>query len=152
MLKHCITILILFVNTLPILARTNAEIGIELYQVANKIKETNKYISDEMKDNIATFLIEANLLGFNEKKAKWKQLSSEWFYDSTSLNNLNLRYIGVYKSQDGKTMGIFDVNCEDENDVQERYFGYVNTTEVYFSAPPKKQKGHSKGFYKTFCK
>lgn len=143
--------LLVFVN-LDSSARTNSEIGAELYKIANIVKINSLYKSDEMKDNIASFLMDANMIGFDESNAVWKKLSSGWFYDSQSIKHYHLRHIGVYKSLDGQIMGVFDVNCEDINDVQERYFGYVKTTEVYFSLSVKPQLGHNKAFIKTFCK
>ena len=152
MLKFYVTVLILFFNILPTYARTNAEIGIELYNIANVVKLTNAHKADEMKDNIAQFLIETNLIGFNEERAIWENLQNGWLYDKSSVKHYNLRHIGVYKAADDKTMGIFDVNCENINDINGKYFGYVNTTEVYFTTKTSKHRGHSKGLYKTFCK
>ena len=152
MLKLYFAILILFLSIQPISARTNAEIGAELYNIANVVKNTSQHKSNEMKENIAKFLIEANIIGFDETKSIWVKLPSGWLYDKASVKHYNLRHIGIYKSNDNKTMGIFDVNCEDINDPQNRFFGYVATTEVYFTTETKRQRGHSKGFYKTFCK
>jgi len=146
-----LTVILIF-TILPLQARTNSEIGNELYKIANNVKEFNIHEAEKMKDNIASFLIDINIIGFNEDQAQWHPISNYWSYDKKSLNKFHLRYIGVYKSNDNKIMGVFDLNCEDINDVQNKYFGYVNTTEVYFSNNTTRQKGHSKGFYKTFCK
>ena len=152
MLKKIGILCFLLFLSFPVFARTNAEIGLELYKVANLVKKNNVYKSDVMKDNIASFLIDANMIGFDENSAKWEILSNYWYYDVNSIKHYNLRHLGVYKSSDGLVMGVFDVNCEDINDVQERYFGYVKTTEVYFSPTIKTKRGHNKGFMKSFCK
>lgn len=152
MLKIVITLCVLIFLSFPVFSRTNAEIGLELYSVANIVKKNNVYKSDVMKDNIASFLMDANMIGFDENNAQWKKLSTSFYYDANSIKHYNLRHLGVYMSIDGLTMGIFDVNCEDINDVQGRYFGYVQTTEVYFSPTFKPKNGHNKGLMKMFCK
>ena len=142
--------MILLLTVAPVFARSNAQIGQQLYSVANQMKVASK--RDDMKDNIAVFLSEANWLNFNENSAVWKQLPNGWFYDSKSLWSLYNRHIGVYKSPNGLVMGIFDLNCEDYNDMQERQFGFVIKTEVYFSLNYQPPRGRSYGIYKTFCK
>lgn len=138
---------------MPVLARTNAQIGAQLYAVSHQVDKQSKVKGDMMRQNIASFLIDINMLNFCENNALWKKLPSGWLYDSRSLQNLYLRYLGVYKSPDGKIMGVFDVNCEDVNDVQERTYGYVKITEVYFTpSVTKTHKGRSLGFIQTFCK
>lgn len=151
MLKNFICIVLLLV-TLPVYARTNAEIGRQLYSVVNKVYSTNPALGEEMKGNVASFLIDVNMLNFNENTAVWKKLPSGWYYDSRSVQHLYLRHMGVYKSPNGLVMGIFDLNCEDYNDMQERFFGYVNKTEVYFSASYRPPRGRSLGVMQTFCK
>ncbi len=136
----------------PVCARTNAQIGQQLYGVANQMAKQSTVRSEEMKDNIESFLLDANMLHFNENTAVWKKLPNGWYYDSKSLWSLYNRHMGVYKTPNGLVMGIFDLNCEDFNDVQERQFGYVIKTEVYFSLNYRPPRGRSTGIYKTFCK
>ena len=152
MLKKFLLLTLLILTATPVFARSNAEIGHELYGIADEIGKMSISKSDKMKDNIAVFLSEANWLNFNEDTAVWKKLPNGWLYDAKSLWNLYNRHIGVYKSPDGLVMGIFDLNCEDYNDLQERQFGYVNKTEVYFSTNYRPQRGRSTGIYQTFCK
>ncbi len=152
MLKKITLVLLLCLTMAPVQARTNAEIGQQLYNVANQMANQSTVRSDEMKDNIESFLLEANLLHFNESTAVWKKLPNGWYYDSKSLWSLYNRYMGVYKSPNGLVMGIFDLNCEDFNDVQERQFGFIIKTEVYFSLNYRPPRGRSFGLYKTFCK
>ena len=133
MLKHTIILLSLITLCTPAFARTNSQIGAQLYAVSREVDKQSKAKGDMMRDNIASFLIDANMLNFYENNAVWKKLPSGWLYDSKTVQHLYLRHLGVYKSPDGKVMGVFDVNCEDVNDVQERTYGYVKTTEVYFS-------------------
>lgn len=152
MLKKFILLAFFLSFAFPVCARTNAEIGNQLYTVANKVYSSNPALGEEMKSNVASFLIDANMLHFNENTAVWKKLPFGWYYDSRSVQHLFLRHIGVYKSPNGLVMGIFDVNCEDYNDMQERFFGYVNKTEVYFSLSYRPPKGRSLGFMQTFCK
>ncbi len=137
---------------MPCYARTNAQIGAQLYAVSRQVDKQSRAKGDLMRDNIASFLIDANMLNFYEDNAIWKRLPSGWLYDSRTVQNLYLRHLGVYKSPDGKVMGVFDVNCEDINDVQERMYGYVKTTEVYFSPSYRPKRGHSLGLMQTFCK
>lgn len=146
-----VTVLLLFC-AVPVFARTNNEIGRQLYASANVVQKQSPARAAKMKDDIASFLIDINMLNFNENTAIWKKLSSGYLYDSKSVQHLYLRHIGVYKSPDGRMMGVFDLNCEDYNDVQERTFGYVITKDVYFSPVSKTKNGHSKGFAQTFCK
>lgn len=152
MLKKCVSLLILLVAGLPVFARSNAEIGRQLYSVANSMAKYSQSRSDDMKENVASFLIDANMLHFNENTAVWKKLPNGWYYDSKSLWSLYNRHMGVYKSPNGLVMGIFDLNCEDFNDVQERQFGFIIKTEVYFSLSYRPPRGRSFGLYKTFCK
>ncbi len=152
MLKNCALILLLSLSITPVLARTNAQIGQQLYNVANQMAKHSTVRSEEMKDNIESFLLDANMLHFNENTAVWKKLPNGWYYDSKSLWSLYNRHMGVYKTPNGLAMGIFDLNCEDFNDVQERQFGYVIKTEVYFSLSYRPPRGRSTGIYKTFCK
>lgn len=152
MLKKILLTAIIFSFCTPVFARTNAEIGRQLYAVSHLVDKQSVGKGDTMRENIASFLIDANMLHFYENNAIWKKLPSGWYYDSRSLQNIYLRHLGVYKSPDGKVMGVFDVNCEDVNDVQERTYGYVNTTEVYFSPNYKKSNGRSLGLMQTFCK
>lgn len=132
-------------------ARSNADIGRQLYSIANEVLRVNPVRGEEMKSDIASFLIDINMLKFDENKAVWRKLPSGWYYDTASVQHLYLRHIGVYKSPNASVMGVFDVNCEDYNDMQERFFGYVNKTEVYFSATSP-LKGRSLGLMQTFCK
>lgn len=133
--------------------RTNAEIEIQLYKAANQADKISKIMGNDLRDKTAIFIIEANMLNFSENNAVWKKLPSGLLYDSRSVKHIYLRHIGVYKSPDGNIMGIFDVNCEDINDVQERTYGYVTKTEVYFSPKYKNlYRGRSYGLVKTFCK
>ena len=151
-LKILIIILLnLFISNI-VFARSNSELTNLLYTVANKNCASNQSYCDELKSNIASFLIDINLLNFNESTAKWKKLPSGYLYDENSLQNFYLRHIGVYKSLEGKLMGVFDLNCEDFNDMQERSFGYVNRTEVYLVPNYKASRGRSLGVVKTFCK
>lgn len=152
MLKKYLVCLLLLLTVSPVFARSNAQIGQQLYEVANQMARYSQSRSDDMKDNVASFLIDANMLHFNESAAVWKKLPNGWFYDSKSLWRLYNRHMGVYKSPNGLVMGIFDVNCEDFNDVQERQFGFVIKTEVYFSLNYRPQRGRSFGLYQTFCK
>lgn len=152
MLKLLVSLLIITSVVMPTFARSNSEIGAQLYNVANKVKETNPTKADLLKSEIASFLIEANMLNFNEDYARWEALPSGWFYDKKTIQHYNLRHIGIYKSPDNLVMGVFDVTCEDINDVQERYYGEVKTTEVYFVPNYKPLRGRSKGFMTTFCK
>lgn len=152
MLKKYLLLLILSFFCLPCTARTNAEIGAQLYAVSRKVDKQSVAKGDMRRNDIASFLIDANMLQFNENNAVWKKLPSGWLYDSKSVQHFYLRHLGVYKSPDGMVMGVFDVNCEDINDVQERMYGFVKTTEVYFSPTYKPKKGHNKGFMQTFCK
>ena len=152
MLKHTIILLSLITLSIPAFARTNSQIGAQLYAVSREVDKQSKAKGDMMRDNIASFLIDANMLNFYENNAVWKKLPSGWLYDSKTVQHLYLRHLGVYKSPDGKVMGVFDVNCEDVNDVQERTYGYVKTTEVYFSPYYRQKRGRSLGFIQTFCK
>ncbi len=136
----------------PAQSRTNYEIGNQLYSAANRVAKQSPARAEKMKEDVASFLIDLNMLNFRESRAVWKRLPSGYLYDAASVQNIYLRHIGVYKSPDGKMMGIFDVNCEDFNDVQERTYGYVKTTDVYFSGSYKTKNGRSKGFMQTFCK
>ncbi len=152
MLKKFLILMLFIIFAAPVFARSNAQIGQQLYGVANLMRKYSVTKSDEMKDNIAVFLSEANWLNFSEDRAVWKKLPNGWLYDSKSLWSLYNRHIGVYKSPNGQVMGIFDLNCEDFNDMQERQFGYVIKTEVYFSTNYRPPRGRSTGIYKTFCK
>ena len=152
MLKNFILLIVLIIICLPTFAKTNSEIGAQLYAVSRQIDNQSKAKGDIMRNNIASFLIDANMLQFNENYAEWKKLPSGWLYDNKSVQHFYLRHLGIYKSPDGKVMGVFDVNCEDKNDIQERMYGYVKTTEVYFSPTYKQQRGHNMGFMQTFCK
>lgn len=152
MLKKCLVLIVLALTSVPVSARTNSQIGQQLYSVANQMSMYSQPRSDEMKDNIAVFLSEANWLNFNEDTAVWKKLPNGWLYDSKSLWSLYTRHIGVYKTPDGQVMGIFDLNCEDFNDMQERQFGFIIKTEVYFNNNYRPKRGRSTGLYKTFCK
>ena len=152
MLKYIAAFLIFFMPSSAAFARTNAEIGRQLYATANAVKKVSPARAEKMKEDIASFLIDINMLNFNENNANWKKLPSGYLYDAKSVQHVYLRHIGVYKSPDGKMMGIFDMNCEDVNDVQERVYGYVKTIDVYFSTTYKTKNGHSKGFAQTFCK
>ena len=136
----------------PCFARTNSEIGAQLYAVSRKVDKQSIAKGDAMRNTIASFLIDINMLQFNENNAVWKKLPSGWLYDSKSVQHFYLRHLGVYKSSDGIVMGVFDVNCEDINDVQERMYGFVKTTDVYFSPTYLPKKGHNMGFIQTFCK
>lgn len=152
MLKKLLTTALIFLICTPAFARTTAEIGRQLYAVSRQVDKQSKARGNKMRDDIASFLIDANMLHFYENTAVWKKLPSGWFYDSKSIQNLYLRHLGVYKSPDGKVMGVFDVNCEDVNDVQERTYGFVKTTEVYFSPSYTTKNGRSLGLMQTFCK
>ena len=152
MLKKLLLPIVLFVVCMPTIARTNSEIGAQLYAVSRTIDKQSKALGDILRNDIASFLIDANMIQFNENSAEWKKLPSGWLYDNKSVQHFYLRHLGVYKSPDGKVMGVFDVNCEDKNDIQERMYGYVKTTEVYFSSAYKQHRGHNKGFMQTFCK
>lgn len=153
MRKSVLLLVIAMVMTCSaVFARSNGEISRQLYSVANQVCKTDPVRCDEMKSNVSSFLIDANMLNFNEDRAVWRRLPEGWYYDSRSVQHIFLRHIGVYKSPKGTVMGIFDVNCEDYNDMQERFFGYVIKTEVYFSPSYKPQRGRSLGLMKTFCK
>ena len=152
MLRKLVIILAIFLSINPALARTNAQIAQQLYAIANQMSQYSQARSDDMKDNIESFLLDVNMLHFNENTAVWKKLPNGWYYDSKSLWSLYNRYMGVYKSPNGLVMGIFDLNCEDFNDVQERQFGFIIKTEVYFSLNYRPPRGMSFGIYKTFCK
>lgn len=152
MLKKSICLILVCFLALPSLARTNNEISAQLYAVANQVKKQSPARAAKMKEDIQSFLIEANMLHFNENTAVWKQLPSGYLYDEKSIQHLYLRHTGVYKSPDGKMMGVFDLNCEDYNDPKEQFFGYVTTTDVFFSPNYKTKNGHSKGFSQKFCK
>ena len=152
MLKRVVFLFLLIAVCAPGFARTNSQIGAQLYAVSRQVDKQSKAKGDLMRDNIASFLIDANMLNFYEDNAVWKKLPSGWFYDSKTIQHLYLRHLGVFKSPDGKVMGVFDVNCEDINDVQERTYGYVKTTEVYFSPYYQPKRGRSLGFIQTFCK
>ena len=152
MLRKLVIILAIFLSINPALARTNAQIAQQLYAIANQMSQYSQARSDDMKDNIESFLLDVNMLHFNENTAVWKKLPNGWYYDSKSLWSLYNRYMGVYKSPNGLVMGIFDLNCEDFNDVQERQFGFIIKTEVYFSLNYRPTRGRSFGIYKTFCK
>lgn len=152
MLKKIVLFLLVIILAQPTSARTNSEIGAKLYSVAKITEKQNPVRANEMRENIMSFLIDINMLNFRENNAQWKALPTGWLYDKNSLHHYTLRHLGVYKSQNGLIMGVFDVNCQDVNDPQERMFGYVNETEVYFNPYYKVKKGRSKGFYKTFCK
>lgn len=152
MLKSFIFLLLIFSLNAPAFARTNAQIGKQLYAAADSVKKISPARAAKMKEDTASFLIDINMLHFNENTAVWKKLPSGYLYDEKSVQSLYLRHIGVYKSPDGKMMGVFDLNCEDFNDVQERTYGYVKTTDVYFSPTYKTKNGYSKGFSQTFCK
>ncbi len=152
MLKKLLILLLFVILSLPALARSNAQIGRQLYAVAASVENQSRARADMMRENIASFLIDINMLNFNENSAVWKRLPSGWLYDSKSVQHIFLRHLGVYKSPNGSVMGVFDVNCEDFNDVQERTYGYVKTTEVYFVPSYKTKNGRSLGFMQTFCK
>lgn len=152
MLKRLICLVIFSLIAIPAVARTNSQIGNQLYSVANTVQKQSPARAAKMREDIASFLIDINMLHFNENAALWKKLPSGYLYDSKSVQHIYLRHIGVYKSSDGKMMGIFDMNCEDFNDVQERTYGYVKTTDVYFSPDYRTKNGRSKGFSQTFCK
>ena len=152
MLKYTIFLSILIFSIQPIVARTNVEIQQQLYQTANIIQKQNTIHGLKQKENIDDFILELQMLQFNENKAVWKELSRDYLYDQTSLKKYHLRYIGVYKSKNNSMMGPFDLNCEDFNDLQERTYGYTTTKDVYFTTNYKMRNGHSKGFDKQFCK
>ena len=152
MLKKLVLTLAVLSIAIPAAARTNSQLGAQLYAVSRQVDKQNKARGDLMRDNIASFLIDANMLNFNENNATWKKLPSGWLYDSRSAQHLYLRHLGVYRSPDGKVFGVFDVNCEDINDIQERTYGYVKTTEVYLVTSYRSLKGRSLGFIQTFCK
>lgn len=152
MLKRFIALLLICIINSPAIARTNAQIGKQLYATAASVQRTSPARAAKMREDTASFLIDINMLNFNENTAVWKKLPSGYLYDAKSVQSLYLRHIGVYKSPDGKMMGVFDLNCEDFNDVQERTYGYVKTTDVYFSNDYKTKNGYSKGFSQTFCK
>lgn len=152
MLKKAFLLLVLIAVCSPCYARTNSEIGAQLYKISRQVDKQSVAKGDIMRENIASFLIDANMLQFNENYAVWKKLPSGWLYDEKSVQHFYSRHLGVYKSPDNMVMGIFDVNCEDINDVQGRMYGFVKTTEVYFSATYPTKKGHNMGFMQTFCK
>ncbi len=152
MLKKTLTLGLLLTVLLPADARSNSEIARQLYSAANQVQKVSPSRATKMREDTASFLIDLNMLKFNENSASWKQLSEGYFYDKKSLQSLYSRHLGVYKSADGKTMGVFDINCEDFNDPQERMYGFVKTTDVYFNPSYKTKNGHSKGFIQTFCK
>ena len=151
MLRILFTIFFIIILSMPANARTNNEIARQLYNNARKIEKTSFAKAQYARDAIASFMIDLNMLYFNESMAVWKPLSSGYYYDSRSLQKIYGRYLGVYKDSTGNMMGIFDVNCEDFNDPQERMYGFVKTTEVYFNGELKLRNGHSKGLAKTFC-
>lgn len=151
MLKKSICLILVYFLALPSFARTNNEINAQLYAVANQVKKQSPARAAKMKEDIQSFLLDINMLNFNENTAVWKKLPSGYLYDEKSMQHLYLRHLGVYKSPDGKMMGVFDLNCEDYNDTQGRFFGYVTTTDVYFSPSFKTKNGHSKGFSQKFC-
>lgn len=152
MLRLIFLLFIVFSVAMPAVSRTNAEIGRELYSVANSVRNVSPSRAAKMYKDIDTFLIELSMLRFDESSAVWKKLPSGYLYDETTVQHFFLRHIGVYKSPNGNMMGIFDLNCEDENDVSHQMYQYVSTIDVYFSATERNKSGHSKGFAQTFCK
>ncbi len=152
MLKKILCVIILSAITLPAFSRTNNEIARQLYANADRMEIQSRAKADKARSDIASFMIDLNMLNFQESRAQWKPLISGYYYDSKSVQNIFSRYLGVYKSADGKMMGIFDINCEDYNDPQERMYGFVNTTDVYFTTTYKTKNGHNKGLAQKFCK
>lgn len=150
--KKLIIISLILIVGLPAFSRTNNEIGRQLYSVANRIEKASTARADKARSEIAAFLVDLMMLNFNENTATWKPLVNGYYYDSKSVEHLYSRHRGVYKSTDGKMMGSFEVNCEDHNDPQERMYGYVKTTNVFFTQTNKTKNGHSKGLYQKFCK
>jgi hypothetical protein len=152
MLKYFLIVSMFLLIAPATFARTNAEIKQQLYKTANIIQKETPIHGLRQKENIDSFILELEMLNFNESSAIWKVLSTNYVYDEKSLRKYHLRYIGVYKSKDNSMMGIFDLNCEDFNDVQERTYGYTTTKDVYFTHSYKMRDGYSKGFDKKFCK
>ena len=99
--KLVLTLAVLSI-AIPAAARTNSQ-----YAVSRQVDKQSKARGDLMRDNIASFLIDANMLNFNENNATWKKLPSGWLYDSRSVQHLYLRHLGVYKSPDGKGFGVY---------------------------------------------
>lgn len=152
MLKKVFLIILFLAIGFPAYSRTNNEIARQLYANANRLEKQSIAKADKARDDIASFLIDINLLNFRENSAIWKPLVNGYYYDAKSVQHIFLRHLGVYKSADGNMMGVFDVNCEDYNDPQERMYGYVKTTDVYFTSTYKTKNGHNKGLAQKFCK
>ena len=76
MLKKLVLTLAVLSIAIPAAARTNSQLGAQLYAVSRQVDKQNKARGDLMRDNIASFLIDANMLNFNENNATWKKLPS----------------------------------------------------------------------------
>jgi hypothetical protein len=151
MLKKVLCIFVILVSQ-PVFARTNQEIVDSLYKTANAVEKESTVRADALRRNITRFIIEINMLKFDENTAVWKKLPGGYFYDSKSAQHGSLGYRGVYKSADNKMMGIFYLNCEDRNDLQGRLYGTLETTDVFFTTDRKTQRGRSLGLAQEFCK
>ena len=73
MLKFIFSAIIITVLMQPALARTNYEIGNQLYAAANRVAKQSPARAEKMKEDIASFLIDLNMLNFKENRAVWKR-------------------------------------------------------------------------------
>ena len=87
MLRKLVIILAIFLSINPALARTNAQIAQQLYAIANQMSQYSQARSDDMKDNIESFLLDVNMLHFNENTAVWKKLPNGLEIHTYKLHN-----------------------------------------------------------------
>ena len=81
MLKYFLIVSMFLLIAPATFARTNAEIKQQLYKTADIIQKETPIHSLRQKENINSFILELEMLNFNESSAIWKELSTNYVYD-----------------------------------------------------------------------